>query len=105
MLVLFFIGNTSEELDTSFDAALIGGQGRNRGQQLLRSASRQEVARLCQLLHETIMELQALDAYGELARKDIPENLQVCGRRGSRLTKQRGTDAGECLGHAGQRSA
>jgi len=106
MCRLFFIGSgSSEQLDASCDAALIGGQGWNGAAQRFGSESCQEVAGLCQLLHETIVELQALDAYGEIARECIPENLQVPGRLGSRLAEQRRTDVSECLGHAGQRAA
>jgi hypothetical protein len=51
------------------------------------------------------MELQVLDAYGQVARKCIPENLQVRGRQGVHLAEQRRTDVSQCLGHASQRTA
>src|SRR6202011_3943425 len=87
------------------DAALVGRQGRNRAEQWLGPESCQEVASLCQLLHETVMELQTLDAYREIARECIPENLQVRGWQGLRLTEQRRTDVSERLGHTSQRAA
>jgi hypothetical protein len=105
MFMVFFIGSgSSEQLDASFDAAFVGGLGRNIDWQWFGRESHQEVTSLRQLLNETIMELQTLDAYGDIPGECIPEHLYVCGWVSLRLVEQRRTDVSECLGHASQRA-